>query len=122
MACVTIAIKAFIFAGKGIAAMNAARKIWIISSFFGILTRLYFLSGLAVVTVLAGNISGLLISDSYFHQALGAMIVIGVIWFLALAANAVLSAERGIQSNAAFLSEASGTDASKPVETWVSPK
>jgi hypothetical protein len=87
--------------------MNAARKNGLLSSFFEILTRLYLLSGVAVVVVLLGNILGFLSSATYAHQALGAMIVTGVIWFLALAINSIMSAERGHQSEFALFSGSS---------------
>lgn len=93
--------------------MNAARGSQILSSFFGILTRLYILSGVAVVVIMLGNILGFLSSATYAHQALGAMIVTGGIWFLALAVNSIMPAEPGRQSKYALFSgtsiEASST-------------
>ena len=83
---------------RGIAAMNAARGNGVLSSFFGILTRLYILSGVVVVVILLGNILGFLSSATYAHQALGAMIVTGPVWFLVLAINSVLSARPGGKS------------------------
>ena len=95
--------------------MNAARRIGILSFFLGILTRLYLLSGVAVVVVLLGNILGLLSSATYAHQALGAMIVTGGIWFLALAINSIMSGERGHQAEFALFSESSiGASSTSP--------
>jgi len=119
VACVKIAIKAFVLPTRGIAAMNAARRNGVLSSFFGILTRLYILSGVAVVVILLGNILGFLSSATYAHQALGAMIVTGAVWFLVLAINSVLSAKPGGKSEFALFSGSSIKAASTSPETQV---
>ena len=99
--------------------MNAARKDGVFSNFFGILTRLYLLSGVAVVVVLLGNILGFLSSATYAHQALGAMIVTGGIWFLALAVNSIMFAEPRRQSEFGVFSESSIGGSSTSPETQV---
>jgi hypothetical protein len=87
--------------------MHAARKDGLLSSFIGILARLYLLSGAAVVTVLLGNILGFLSSATYTHQVLGAMIVTGGVWFLALSINAIMFAEPRDQSEVELFSGSS---------------
>lgn len=118
MACVKIA-KGVRFADEGIAAMSAARRIGTLSNFFGILTRLYILLGVAVVVILLGNILGFLSSATYVHQSLGAMIVTGGVWFLALAINSFMSAEPGRQSEFALFSESSISASSTSPEPQV---
>ena len=90
--------------------MHAARKNGLILSIIGILTRLYLLSGAAVVIVLLANILGFLRSATYAYQVLGAMIVTGGIWFLAILISSILSVHRGHQSEfAQFSGTSTGT-------------
>lgn len=72
---------------------HAACKNGLLTLLLGILTRLYLLAGLVIVFVVLGNILGLLSSATYTYQALGALIVTGVTWFLALSINAIASAK-----------------------------
>ena len=78
--------------------MHAARKNGLLLRFIGILTRLYLLSVAAVVIVLLANILGFLSSATYTYQVLGAMIVTGGVWFVALLISSIMSAKRGQQS------------------------
>ena len=91
-------IKGYCIAFQGNAAMHVARKSGLLSFLLSILTRLYLLSGLAVVIVALGNLLGLLSSATYTYQVVGAMIVAGVVWFLALSINAIVSAKHREQS------------------------
>jgi len=94
--------------------MHAARKNGLLTFLLGILTRLYLLSGFVIVIVVMGNILGLLSSATYTYQALGAMIVTGVIWFLALSINAIVAERPGDQPDTAklFRSSISATSSS----------
>ena len=108
-------IKGCCIAYKEIAAMHAARKNGLLSFLFSILTRLYLLSGVAFMIVVLGNILGYLSAASYTHQALGAMIVTGVIWFLALLTSSIMSAQRSQRSELALFSgPPPGTTSSTP--------
>jgi Na+/phosphate symporter len=77
----------------------------IFSNIFGFFTRLYLTSVALVILVMVCNFLGVLGLSAYIHQAIGAMVVTGVIWFVSLAIHSVIFAD--IQSHGDFASKSS---------------
>jgi hypothetical protein len=65
---------------------------FLIANCFGIMTRLYVLSIFAVAFITTGNVLGIFSLSAYNHEAIGALMAAGVIWFVTLIMNVVVFA------------------------------
>lgn len=71
--------------------MDFVRRDELLATILSIFSRLYFLSVLAVVVVLIGDVCGIQSLSSYNHQAIGSMLLTGGIWITSLAVYTTFS-------------------------------